>query len=109
MNRKLVHKQEARISIPKDNKTHHDTIVSSYSDKDKIINRNNGSLNESLKTQSQMNKKEEKKVVKIPDMPNENRNIESPFHQDGRNSFDPQTKVNVEGKNPSILILIISH
>ena len=104
----MVHKQEARISIPKDNITRHDTIVSSHSDEDKVINKKNGSFNESLKIQSQMNEKEEKKAVKDQEMSNENRNIESLFHQDRRNSFDSRPKVNVEGKNPSIMILIIS-
>ena len=55
-----------------------------------------------------MNKKEEKKAVKDPHVPNDNRNIDSPFHQDSRNSSDSRSKVNVEGKNHSIMMLFIS-
>ena len=79
-----------------------------------VIDINHDSLGETLKPQPKLNNnqhlenrhEEEKKIMKSPRVPNEYKNIESPFKPFRQNSFDTQSKMNGEGKNYRIMLNI---
>ena len=49
---------------------------------------------------------EEKNIMKFSHIPNEHRNIESPFKPDKENIFEANSKVNGEGKSNRIILNI---
>ena len=104
--RKINQEQEDKISISNDYNIHHSSSATSYSRKNKNVkDLNHDSLGKSLKPlpQSGNNRhlenrhKEDEDILKSPHIPNDHRNIESPFNPFRKNSFDTQIKANLEG------------
>ena len=100
----MRYKQEDKISCPNNNNSYLITGATSFAKENTEKEINHDLLRSSINPLPQSNNiqqlenRHDEEKVKFSHIPNEYRIIESPFEPDGENSFEPQSKVNFEGK-----------